>query len=143
MTGDAGRRTGLRPSALLVACVRLYQAVVSPLLGPRCRFEPSCSAYAVEALQVQGAGRGLALAVWRLLRCQPFTRGGYDPVPEPRGRAGRAGPDAGDDGHAQDDHPHDHRHDDHRHDDQPHDHHRHDSGASVPAGLPSRGARPC
>lgn len=61
-----------------------YQQFLSPLLGPRCRFEPSCSAYAREAMSVHGAGRGSGLALWRLLRCQPFGTPGYDPVPERR-----------------------------------------------------------
>ena len=67
--------------AALVLAVRAYQAILSPLLGGRCRFGPSCSQYAVEALQTHGALRGLALAVWRVLRCHPFSAGGYDPVP--------------------------------------------------------------
>ncbi|MGF1527725.1 MAG: membrane protein insertion efficiency factor YidD [Candidatus Competibacterales bacterium] len=54
----------------------------SPLQGNRCRFEPSCSAYALEALRRFGVWRGGALTLWRLLRCHPFCPGGYDPVPE-------------------------------------------------------------
>jgi len=65
----------------LVGLVRVYQATVSPLLGPCCRYAPSCSAYAVEALRVHGVWRGLALAAWRVLRCHPLAEGGYDPVP--------------------------------------------------------------
>jgi len=74
--------------AALVGIVRLYQATVSPLLGPCCRYVPSCSAYAVEALRVHGVWRGLALAAWRVLRCHPLAEGGYDPVPpgKPHGR---------------------------------------------------------
>lgn len=68
----------------LAAAVRSYQLAVSPLLRGGCRFEPSCSAYAHEALLTHGAGRALALAGWRLLRCQPFATAGWDPVPEPR-----------------------------------------------------------
>lgn len=68
---------------LLQAPVRLYRRVLSPLLPPACRFHPSCSAYALEALEVHGPVRGLGLTVWRLARCQPFSRGGLDPVPEP------------------------------------------------------------
>ena len=68
----------------LVGLVRLYQLTVSPLLGPCCRYAPSCSAYAVEALRVHGVWRGLALAAWRVLRCHPLAEGGYDPVPPPR-----------------------------------------------------------
>jgi len=69
---------------LLLGLVRFYRRAVSPVLSPRCRFEPCCSAYAEEAIQVHGAGRGGLLALWRLLRCQPFARGGIDPVPGPR-----------------------------------------------------------
>ena len=78
--GLAGRAAG----GAMVFLVRAYQAVVSPLLGPCCRYAPSCSAYAIEALQVHGVVRGLALAAWRVLRCHPFAAGGYDPVPPRR-----------------------------------------------------------
>jgi uncharacterized protein len=67
---------------LLVLPIRAYQLAVSPLLGPRCRFYPSCSAYAVEALQVHGPLRGTWLAARRLLRCHPWNPGGIDPVPQ-------------------------------------------------------------
>ena len=67
---------------LLVGLIRLYQRFISPLSGPRCRFSPSCSTYAVEALSVHGLWRGTWLAVWRLLRCHPLSAGGYDPVPD-------------------------------------------------------------
>ena len=69
---------------VLMAAVTGYRRFISPLLPPRCRFEPSCSAYALEALRVHGAARGLWLAVARVARCHPFNPGGYDPVP-PRG----------------------------------------------------------
>lgn len=69
---------------LLMLPIRAYQLVVSPLLGPRCRFYPSCSSYAVEALRVHGALRGSYLAVRRLGRCHPWNPGGPDPVPPPR-----------------------------------------------------------
>lgn len=68
---------------LLVALVRLYQRLISPMLGPRCRFYPSCSAYCIEALQKHGAGRGVYLTARRLVRCHPLSEGGFDPVPEP------------------------------------------------------------
>jgi len=67
---------------LFAALVRGYQLTLGPLLGARCRFEPSCSSYALEAFHVHGAFRGGALTTWRLLRCQPFGTPGYDPVPE-------------------------------------------------------------
>lgn len=68
----------------MIACIRVYQRFLSPLLGQNCRFHPSCSRYAVEALQTHGALKGTVLSVWRILRCQPFCKGGLDPVP-PRG----------------------------------------------------------
>jgi putative membrane protein insertion efficiency factor len=80
-----------RPSAaarLLVLLLTGYRALISPLLGPRCRFYPSCSAYALEAVRTHGALRGSWLAVRRLSRCHPFHAGGVDPVP-PAGTAGR------------------------------------------------------
>ncbi len=66
---------------LLIFLVRGYQVVLSPLLPATCRFYPSCSAYAVEALERHGAWRGTKLTIRRLARCQPFHPGGYDPVP--------------------------------------------------------------
>ena len=70
---------------LLVRLVDLYRTCISPLLPPLCRFEPSCSAYAKEALLRHGCLKGTLLAIWRVLRCNPFCKGGVDPVP-PRGR---------------------------------------------------------
>ena len=66
---------------VLLAVLGFYRAAVSPALAPACRYYPSCSAYALEAVAVHGALRGTGLAIWRLLRCQPFHPGGYDPVP--------------------------------------------------------------
>jgi len=66
---------------LLILCVRAYQVVLSPLFGGCCRFEPSCSNYAIEAITVHGAVKGTYLAIRRLLRCHPFGDYGYDPVP--------------------------------------------------------------
>ena len=68
-------------AAPFVALVKLYRFAISPLLGNNCRFEPSCSEYAEEALHRHGAGKGLWLAVRRLGRCHPWHPGGYDPVP--------------------------------------------------------------
>jgi len=67
--------------ALLIGTVRLYKTYVSPFLPSACRFEPTCSEYAMEALEKHGSIRGSGLAIYRLLRCQPFSKGGYDPVP--------------------------------------------------------------
>lgn len=72
------------PALLLGALVRIYQWTVRPLIGSNCRFHPSCSDYAIEALATHGAWRGSLLAGWRILRCNPWVAGGYDPVP-PRG----------------------------------------------------------
>ena len=66
---------------VLIALVRLYQRLLSPLLPPSCRYTPTCSSYAIEALQIHGALRGGYLALRRLLRCHPFHPGGFDPVP--------------------------------------------------------------
>ena len=66
---------------LLVVLVDGYRRLVSPLLPPLCRFHPSCSAYARQALLRHGALKGTLLAAWRVLRCNPFGRGGFDPVP--------------------------------------------------------------
>jgi putative membrane protein insertion efficiency factor len=60
--------------------VRAYQRVISPLIAPRCRYYPTCSSYAVEAVQTYGVFRGSVLAAWRLLRCNPFSEGGFDHV---------------------------------------------------------------
>ena len=67
----------------LTAPIVAYRRYVSPALPARCRFHPTCSAYAQEALARHGALRGTGLAIWRLLRCHPFHPGGYDPVPDP------------------------------------------------------------
>ena len=65
----------------LLALLRGYKAALSPFLPPACRYVPTCSEYAVEAIERYGAFRGSAMAMWRVLRCHPFVRGGYDPVP--------------------------------------------------------------
>jgi putative membrane protein insertion efficiency factor len=86
MTAPATRRPG--PVAwLLLLPVRFYRRVISPLLPPSCRFYPSCSAYAVEALTVHGALRGTWLTLRRLARCGPWHPGGLDPVPPRRTHA--------------------------------------------------------
>lgn len=74
----------MTPARLLSLPIVAYRRWISPALPARCRFHPSCSAYALEAISVHGAVRGFYLAVRRVLRCQPFHPGGYDPVPPPR-----------------------------------------------------------
>jgi putative membrane protein insertion efficiency factor len=65
---------------VVLAPIRLYQRLISPALPRRCKYEPTCSAYAEEAICELGVARGTILAVWRLARCNPFSHGGYDPV---------------------------------------------------------------
>lgn len=69
------------PRHALLATLRAYKWALSPLLPPACRYVPTCSEYAAEAVERHGVFRGSLLALWRLLRCHPFVRGGFDPVP--------------------------------------------------------------
>lgn len=69
---------------LAIRLIRLYQVVISPLLGPRCRFHPSCSHYTIEAICLHGLTKGVWLGIKRLLKCHPLNPGGYDPVPQPK-----------------------------------------------------------
>ena len=71
----------------VVALLRFYQRFLSPLLPAACRFHPTCSEYAVQAVETHGLLRGTGMSAWRLARCQPFSTGGYDPVP-PRTKSG-------------------------------------------------------
>jgi putative membrane protein insertion efficiency factor len=66
--------------AVVVAPIRLYQRLISPALPRRCKYHPSCSEYAAQAVRTYGVPRGLVLATWRLLRCNPWSHGGVDPV---------------------------------------------------------------
>ncbi len=84
------RTIGMR---FLLATLRVYQRVLSPLMPAACRFYPTCSHYAYEAIEVHGTRRGAWLAFQRLLRCQPFSQGGLDPVPQP-GESKRRGSSA-------------------------------------------------
>jgi len=77
---------------ILILLVNGYSRFISPAVPPLCRFEPTCSAYAREALQTHGALRGTALTVWRLLRCNPFGGKGYDPAPDARDVPHQEGP---------------------------------------------------
>ncbi len=70
------------PRRLALALLRAYQRRISPALPRRCRYEPTCSAYAATAVRRFGLLRGALLATWRLLRCNPFSHGGFDPVPD-------------------------------------------------------------
>lgn len=81
-----------RTRRALLRVIHTYQRWVSPLLGQRCRFHPSCSQYAAEAIERFGAARGLWLAARRLARCHPFTAGGFDPVPPAAPRPRRRDP---------------------------------------------------
>ena len=75
----------MRP--LLIALIRAYRYLLSPWIGNQCRFHPTCSHYSEEAIQRHGAIKGCGLTIWRLLRCNPWSTGGQDPVPEcPRGQ---------------------------------------------------------
>lgn len=66
---------------ILIFLIRMYQYLISPILPRSCRYSPSCSEYAIEAFQIHGVPRGFVLTAWRILRCNPFLHGGYDPVP--------------------------------------------------------------
>lgn len=79
----------LAPRYLAILLLRTYQVTISPMLGPVCRFAPSCSSYAVEAYRIHGTIRGSWMTARRLLRCHPWNPGGYDPVP-PRARHGHS-----------------------------------------------------
>lgn len=68
-------------SYILIGIIKFYRKAVSPLKIPSCRFTPTCSQYAIDAISTHGALKGGALSVWRIMRCNPFCKGGYDPVP--------------------------------------------------------------
>lgn len=69
---------------VLLAVLRFYKREISPFLPDACIYTPTCSEYAMEAIQKHGVWKGCVLAIWRILRCNPFAKGGYDPVPEPQ-----------------------------------------------------------
>ncbi len=65
----------------LIVLVKGYQYLLSPLLGSNCRYHPTCSSYTIEAIKLHGAGKGLVMGIWRIVRCNPYSKGGYEPVP--------------------------------------------------------------
>lgn len=67
--------------AFFIFVIKIYQVVHRPFYSGVCRFHPTCSHYAIEAIETHGVIKGVGLAIWRILRCQPFARGGFDPVP--------------------------------------------------------------
>lgn len=67
---------------LITSLVRLYQILISPLLGPSCRYTPTCSNYMIDAIERHGAFKGFMMGIARVLRCHPFAKGGFDPVPD-------------------------------------------------------------
>ena len=84
---EAVRTLGTPVRLLLIGMIRLYQVTLSGWLGGQCRFSPTCSRYAEQAIRTHGVVRGVALAAWRIARCGPFTKGGLDHVPPARSRA--------------------------------------------------------
>lgn len=78
---------------LLIGFIQVYRKLISPLLPPSCRFQPTCSAYALEAISTWGVAKGSWLALRRISRCHPFHPGGFDPVPTPTHEVGQGGPE--------------------------------------------------
>ena len=70
---------------ILIFPIKLYKKYISPHLGHHCRYWPTCSSYMIQAIEIHGAAKGLVLGTWRILRCNPWSAGGYDPVP-PKGK---------------------------------------------------------
>ena len=68
------------PRYFAVAAIKLYQKAISPMLPDSCRFSPTCSQYALQAVQKHGVLRGISMGLWRIMRCHPFSKGGFDPV---------------------------------------------------------------
>lgn len=93
-TAKTASQTGLL-ARILIGLVRAYQLVLSPLLGPRCRFQPTCSSYAVEAITVHGGLKGGLLTAKRILKCHPWGGFGYDPVPKGTNKAAHHHGDGG------------------------------------------------
>ena len=76
---SALRNIGRLPALAIIALVRVYQFTLSPIFGRQCRFQPTCSNYMIQAVEKYGAWRGAWKGIWRIIRCNPFCRGGYDP----------------------------------------------------------------
>lgn len=76
---------------ILLSVIRFYQKCISPLFPPACKYHPTCSQYGYEAVERFGIFKGSALALWRFLRCNPFSKGGYDPVPEKKEKKKKKG----------------------------------------------------
>lgn len=71
---------------VLIGFIKVYQKTISPLLGPHCRFQPTCSSYAIEAIKAHGIKKGVLLSVKRILKCHPLNPGGHDPIPKPHNK---------------------------------------------------------
>ena len=71
---------------ILLKLIRFYQTAISPRTAPKCKYYPTCSQYTYEAIEIHGAFKGFFMGIWRILRCNPWSKGGYDPVPEKRHR---------------------------------------------------------
>ena len=84
MLGRSRKTLKALPATVLIGMIKVYQAVLSPLSGPTCKYYPSCSQYAVIAIRTHGTLRGTGLALWRILRCNPWSLGGVDDVPPRR-----------------------------------------------------------
>ena len=85
--------------SIVIGIIRLYKYLLSPFLGQNCRFHPSCAQYCIDAIEAHGVIKGIYLGIHRILRCQPMSQGGYDPVPKIfRLRAGQTEPFSGPDG---------------------------------------------
>jgi uncharacterized protein len=82
--GEPAHKPASAARALATAPIRFYQAFISPAIPRRCKYEPTCSRYAVDAIREYGILKGLVLGGWRLLRCNPWSHGGYDPVQDQR-----------------------------------------------------------
>lgn len=82
----SSKRSKISPTGIIILFVRFYRKFLSPLKPACCRFEPTCSQYSLTALKRHGFFKGIFLTTWRILRCQPFSRGGFDPVPPRSGK---------------------------------------------------------